>query len=348
MRAPGRCPGRSGRARRAARAAGSRPADPGTRAPSDRVGAVVGGDGGGEGGRREAGDAEQSQESGEQPGAKVHRSLNAPRTDKLARHSVVPQSESTAPTNPRRRACHRGAVRLPAGGGVEADGPLVRGERPQRRLGEAVLAQPVERGAQQRAAHARALGLRRHLEVVDVAAPGDRVVVRGGTHRDQADDLPRLVPDPGPPLARLEPARASARRRPPRPGAPGVGVDDVGVGGERHAQLQPGRAPASSRRRRADHAQAKSRCSSPTTRRARRATATRRTASSTPGMNDVAVDRVVADRQRLADVAEDDLLVGDEPGQAHRVDRHVARPSARPCAPRCPSARRACGRGAAR
>ena len=39
-----------------------------------------------------------------------------------------------------------------------------------------------------------------------------------------------------------------------------------------------------------------------------------------------AVDRVVADRERLALAAEDDLLVRDEPGQPHRVDRlvHVA------------------------
>ena len=47
-----------------------------------------------------------------------------------------------------------------------------------------------------------------------------------------------------------------------------------------------------------------------------------------------AVGRHVAQRERLGDVAEDDLLVGDEAGQAHRVDRHVARPSA----PRCASA----------
>ena len=35
----------------------------------------------------------------------------------------------------------------------------------------------------------------------------------------------------------------------------------------------------------------------------------------------LAVDRVVADRERLTEIAEDHLLVGDEPGQAHRVDR---------------------------
>ena len=51
------------------------------------------------------------------------------------------------------------------------------------------------------------------------------------------------------------------------------------------------------------------------------ASPTRRTASSTPGMKDSRRDRVVADRQRLAEVAEDHLLVGDEPGQADRVDR---------------------------
>ena len=35
----------------------------------------------------------------------------------------------------------------------------------------------------------------------------------------------------------------------------------------------------------------------------------------------LAPGRVVTDRERLTDVAEDHLLVGDEPGQAHRVDR---------------------------
>ena len=36
-----------------------------------------------------------------------------------------------------------------------------------------------------------------------------------------------------------------------------------------------------------------------------------------------AIDRVVADRQRLALAAEDDLLMGDEPGEPDRVDRLV-------------------------
>ena len=78
-----------------------------------------------------------------------------------------------------------------------------------------------------------------------------------------------------------------------------------------------------------------------------------RTASSTPGMND---SRAI-ESWRIVSVwpsaAEDDLLVGDEAREAHRVDRLVdvaARPrgSGRRCAPRCPTARRACGRGAAR
>ena len=37
-----------------------------------------------------------------------------------------------------------------------------------------------------------------------------------------------------------------------------------------------------------------------------------------------AVGRHVADRERLRDVAEDDLLVGDDPRQPDRVDRHLA------------------------
>ena len=40
-------------------------------------------------------------------------------------------------------------------------------------------------------------------------------------------------------------------------------------------------------------------------------------------MNELAVDRVVADRQRLPLAAEDDLLVGDEARQPDRVDRLV-------------------------
>ena len=44
-----------------------------------------------------------------------------------------------------------------------------------------------------------------------------------------------------------------------------------------------------------------------------------RTASSTPGMNERAVHRVVPDRQRLPVGAEHDLLVGDQPGQPDRV-----------------------------
>ena len=47
--------------------------------------------------------------------------------------------------------------------------------------------------------------------------------------------------------------------------------------------------------------------------------ATLRTPSSTPGMNDDAVERVVPDGQRLALGAEDDLLVGDQPGDPQRV-----------------------------
>ena len=41
------------------------------------------------------------------------------------------------------------------------------------------------------------------------------------------------------------------------------------------------------------------------------------------GHEAVAVDRVVADRERLALAAEDDLLVGDQPGEPNRVDRLV-------------------------
>ena len=52
--------------------------------------------------------------------------------------------------------------------------------------------------------------------------------------------------------------------------------------------------------------------------------ATWRIASRTPGMK--LVRSVVTWRmvRRLGDVAEDHVLVGDEPGQAHGVDRHVA------------------------
>ena len=53
--------------------------------------------------------------------------------------------------------------------------------------------------------------------------------------------------------------------------------------------------------------------------RARRSIARR-----TPGDEYVARGRVVPDRERLAGAAEDDLLVGDEAGQANRVDRHLA------------------------
>ena len=72
-----------------------------------------------------------------------------------------------------------------------------------------------------------------------------------------------------------------------------------------------------------------------------------------PGHERLALERVVADRQRLADVAEDHLLVGDEPRQPDRMDRRrraTARraPSAPRCAPRSRSARRACRRGGAR
>ena len=42
-----------------------------------------------------------------------------------------------------------------------------------------------------------------------------------------------------------------------------------------------------------------------------------------PGHERHAVDRVVPDRQRLADVAEDHLLMGDQTRQAHRVDRDL-------------------------
>ena len=46
------------------------------------------------------------------------------------------------------------------------------------------------------------------------------------------------------------------------------------------------------------------------------------------GHERLAGGRVVADRERLARAAQDDLLVRDEPRQAHRVDRDVRRPCA--------------------
>ena len=65
------------------------------------------------------------------------------------------------------------------------------------------------------------------------------------------------------------------------------------------------------------------RCSSPITGDSG-SSATRADRQQHAGHEARAVGRHVADRQRLGDVAEDDLLVGDEPGQAHGVDRHVA------------------------
>ena len=53
--------------------------------------------------------------------------------------------------------------------------------------------------------------------------------------------------------------------------------------------------------------------------------ATAFTASSTPGMNDVAVVGVVADREGLPGGAEEHLLVGDQAPQAHRVDADAGR-----------------------
>ena len=38
-----------------------------------------------------------------------------------------------------------------------------------------------------------------------------------------------------------------------------------------------------------------------------------------------AVDRVVPEREYLPDPAKDDLLMGDKPGQAYAVDRHISR-----------------------
>ena len=71
------------------------------------------------------------------------------------------------------------------------------------------------------------------------------------------------------------------------------------------------------------------------------------------GHEGAAVDRVVADRERLALAAEDDLLVGDEaragaPSGSARGRCRRPRRSAPRCASRCPRGRRACGRGAAR
>ena len=47
------------------------------------------------------------------------------------------------------------------------------------------------------------------------------------------------------------------------------------------------------------------------------------------GHERLAVDRVVSDRERLAGPAEQDLLVGHQAGQAHRVDRLVDVPAGR-------------------
>ena len=82
-------------------------------------------------------------------------------------------------------------------------------------------------------------------------------------------------------------------------------------------------------------AHSNSRCSRPTTGDSSRPP-TRRTASSTPGMNDDAVDRVVADGERLADVCP-----GSPPGgrrvRAGAPSGSAGRPpSARPCAWPCP------------
>src|ERR1700722_10714432 len=41
------------------------------------------------------------------------------------------------------------------------------------------------------------------------------------------------------------------------------------------------------------------------------------------GHEGLAINRVVANRQRLAHVTEDHLLVGDQPGQSDQVDRYL-------------------------
>ena len=64
----------------------------------------------------------------------------------------------------------------------------------------------------------------------------------------------------------------------------------------------------------------------------------------TPGMKLCAVVAVLADRQRLAERAEDHLLVGDHAAHPHGVDADAGRPRRRPgrrAAPRCASGRRA-------
>ena len=86
----------------------------------------------------------------------------------------------------------------------------------------------------------------------------------------------------------------------------------------------------------------------PDDRRLGRAIPTRRTASSTPGMNDV---RSV-ESWRIVSVWPTSPRMtswwATRPGQAHGVDRHVALHQLAPCAPPSRWARRACGRGAAR
>ena len=130
--------------------------------------------------------------------------------------------------------------------------------------------------------------------------------------------VPSWSNDPAPP-PRRRCARASAGTRSSARPAVARGREVARRPGARSAPDVGDRR----RRRRsvagADH----SRCSSPITGDSG-SVGTRADREQHAGHERLAVGRVVADRQRLADVAEDDLLVGDEPGQAHRVDRHLA------------------------
>ena len=109
-------------------------------------------------------------------------------------------------------------------------------------------------------------------------------------------------------------------------------IEDVGVARARSRTWTRAIAGGVLRRRAPDH----SRCSSPITGE-RSSDADLADRQQHAGHERLAVDRVVADRQRLADVAEDDLLVGDQAGQADRVDRHVALHQLGRARRRCPT-----------
>ena len=95
----------------------------------------------------------------------------------------------------------------------------------------------------------------------------------------------------------------------------------TGSWGSRQAALASAAAPPTG----AAPSQSLSRCSSPTTGESV-SSADLADREQHAGHERLAVDRVVADRQRLPDVPEDHLLVGDEPGEPDRVDRRGSRP----------------------